>query len=777
MALYGALAPDDGAPNPLNPDAIEDGKKPSEPRPDDRDPQPGQRINLLDDPDETRVAKRILELWTEQDPYYRRQLAQTRANRLRREGHINVQVVKSQDYDRWEEWSWGPPVPHSNQASRLCRKVASHIYADPPAPHVLPASNEPVDTDGAEFAELLLADVLGDNGLNDSARGRKAFDLACTYGSVYRHLRVNPRARREPLQVEAAAGAVHVSAPFKIPAPPDPMTGQPPIDPTTGQPAMMDAPPPYQLRYVAEDGSLTDERAKAMIQWLPALEDELLPAPRVRFIPAMVEDLDRAAAVMLAGFKSISELKRMFPKKFKEMPEDQLGAMTRYRPDRIDDFIPGRGKMERDSFESMQGDNRMVFCILKYCRFGEDYPEGAYLYIAGGQVVLHRQPWAATAEDGSREPLDPPIAAMHQLDEGREGPHRAALMEIVGPGNEQRAGLLATWFEYLDRFNRRKVFVPTNSIIDADDLENPTRTYLPINPGGEPTSEQVGEFPKMGVDLYDRAGADMNHDSGLEEAAQGLEDPSVRSAKHASTIVTQVQAGLSEMRQNAERFHVRSWTIVLQLVRAFFTKPQRMTWASEDGRFLEKRWSRADLGSTKDVRLKPASMSMMTPTVKLQYITEVAPLLGLAAEEIRDLLGSGLAATIGWKEDPARMRIRRQIAEWEDGPPAGWMPVPPLPPTVTGVDPMGQPQMGPPQLQDPVLLGIWQPVPADDLPPIAQVRLNELAKCMSSVTYLRWPPEWRMAVELEFQRAQGTVQAAMAPPPMEGAPQGQGAPA
>lgn len=773
MALYGALATDDGAPNPMNPDALEDAKTPSEPRPADRDPQPNQRVNLLNEPDEQKVAKKVLELWTEQDTLYRRSLAQMRANRMRREGHINVQVVKSQDYDRWEEWSWGPPVPHSNQASRLCRKVSSHIYADPPAPHVLPASNEPVDTDSAEFGELLLADLLGENQLDDARRGREALDLACTYGSVYRHLRVDPRARKEPLQVEAAPGAVHVQAPFKIPAPPDPMTGQPPIDPTTGQPAMMDAPPPYVLRYVTADGTLTDERSQAMPQWLPGLEDELLPAARVRFLPAMVDDIDRAKAVLVACFKSIAELKAMFPQKFETVTEEELGQMLRYRPDRLDDFMPGTGKMGRDAFEQLKGDNRMVFCLLKYCRAGVDYPEGGYLYIAGGAVVLYRDAWAATMEDGAREPLEIPIAPMHQLREGREGPHRVGMMEIIGPGNEQRAALLATWFEYLDRFNRRKVFVPTNSILDADDLENPTRTYLPINPGGEPTMEQPGEFPKMGVELYDRAGADMNHDSGLEEAAQGLEDPSVRSAKHASTIVTQVQAGLSEIRQNAERYHVRSWRIMLQLVRAFFAKPQRMTWASEDGRFLEKRWSRADLGSTKDVRLKPASMSMMTPTVKLQYITEVAPLLGLQAEEIRELLGSGLAATIGWKEDPARMRIRRQIAEWEDGPPDGWTPVPPLPGAVLGVDPMGMPQMGPPQLQDPALLAIWAPVPADDLPPIAQVRLNELAKCMSSVSYLRWPPEWRQGAELEFQRAQGTVQAAMAPPPGAPAPQGQ----
>jgi hypothetical protein len=65
---------------------------------------------------------------------------------------------------------------------------------------------------------------------------------------------------------------------------------------------------------------------------------------------------------------------------------------------------------------------------------------------------------------------------------------------------------------------------------------------------------------------------------------------------------------------------------------------------------------------------------------------------------------------------------------------------------------MGQPQMVP--APDPAVMAIWEPVPADELPTVAPLRLQELAKAQSGASYQRWPPEWRAGFDAEFQRMQ-----------------------
>lgn len=764
MALTGQLA--DGVARPENPDAIVDGYAKREPGPSQFGEVPDQ--DQLDQLEPAKAAKRLNEYWKEQDQIHQRPNAQYRVNVKRRDGHVNVQVVKAKDEDRYEEWSWGPAVPHDNKAATLCRKAAGNLCADPFVGEPLPASSDPEDVDDAEFSAQVLEEQMSESGLDDENRQREAFDMASNCGSVMRYFRVEPQGRRQPVQIEAHPQAVSSAQPFAIPIPrTNPLTGQP-IPGPDGQPIVdqVPQPGPYTLRYVAEDGSLTDQRGQAKLEWVPKIVDELLPSPQWRFLPATATFIDKADALLIGCFRSIGELRRMVPKVFEGDPGDpeqgidptpkltdeKIAAMCKYRPERPDDFLPGQGKIERAALDALKGDNRLAFVLTGYWRSGGRYPSGYYICCAGDEQLLHRRTWSAKMDDGSEESLEIPGAQYLQFREGKQTKDGTGFMEILGPGNEIRAGLLGSWFEHLDRFNSAKTFIPTNSIIKAADLENPTKLYLPINPTGKPEKEEVGEFPRSGVEVYDRAGDGMDHASGLEAAAQGLEDPSVQSGKHAQTIISQVHAGLSEPRNNIIRAEIRTCRIVLQLVRAYFTKPQQMTFEGKDGRFRQKRWNRADLGNTKDVRMKAATMTMMSPEAKLQFVNELVGAGILGPDVALELMSSGLSKTLGWKDDAHRLRIRRQLADWEEGPPPDWKPVEPQ----MQRQPDGSAALMP--VPDPVLMAMWESVLADELPPVAEIRLTEIAKAMASTTYLRWPKPWRAAVDMEFQHMSGILQ-------------------
>jgi hypothetical protein len=503
---------------------------------------------------------------------------------------------------------------------------------------------------------------------------------------------------------------------------------------------------------------------------VPRIRDELLPDAHVRFLPATASYIDQADGVILGAFRSIAELKRYAPDKFAEstdpatglsvpaaIGEEEIAKMLRYRPDRPDDFLPGRGKLERSALDSLKGDNRLVFCLTQIWKSCDRYPMGAYICCGGDSVVLHRGPWSATMEDGTEEPLEINLSQYLQLREGTQTKSGIALMTILGAFNEIRGAQLGAMFEHLDRFNSRKTFVPISSMAQPADLENPTSQYIPMNPGGEPVTEQVPEYPRMAVEVYDRAGDEADHASGLEAAAQGLEDPSVQSGTHAQTIITQVHAGLSELRENYIRGEIRTCRIILQLVRAFYTKPQQLTFDGKDGRTRQRRWNRADLGSTSDVQLRAATMTMMAPAAKLAFVNELIQNGMIPPEDARELMTNNLAKTLGWKDEPHRLRIKRQLADWDEGPPEGW--VPPEPQKVV------DPATGAATLQpapDPALTAIFDNRLCDQLPDVAQVRLLELSRFMASTSYERWPPQWRTGVDMAFQQMQMIVAQAAA---------------
>ena len=164
---------------------------------------------------------------------------------------------------------------------------------------------------------------------------------------------------------------------------------------------------------------------------------------------------------------------------------------------------------------------------------------GCYFVMGGDTQVLHREQWVGETADGTVEPLDIPLDQCRQFMEGHDDPYGIGLMDLLGPENEIWNAQWGSWIEHLDRFNNRKIFVPMNSILQPKQMQQMTGTYISINAGGEPYPETIPPYPKESVDLLDRMTDQMNDESGLQQAAQGLEVPEIKSGVQANYTVEQ----------------------------------------------------------------------------------------------------------------------------------------------------------------------------------------------------------------------------------------------
>jgi len=617
--------------------------------------------------------------------------------------------------------------------------------------------------------------------------------------------------------------------------------------------------PPYVTRYVRQDGTLTDNEAEAATKYAPDIKSEVVTGRNVRPIPHTASDINEAHGVQIGVFETLGKLRRRFPDLFakyeqpeeEEEPEEEeppRAEETRergdvgpaaaaanvgrppatapttkadrksieefekkilaYEPEYADMIRPPGDKGNKNDKDDR--DNQLVWVLTTIFEQCADYEDGLYLITLADCYVAYRGPWSYRAE-GRREKLILPLAQFPQFDEGRDSFYKVGAMEIVGGANEVRTAQLAAQLDWLDKLNNQKIFLPIHSVLDPKQLQYSRATVMYMNPGGEPSYQNLPPYPRESVEMRDTMTTEMNDMIGLQETGQGLEAASVNSGKQAMTVLSQVHAAMSEPRQNIEAGYLRCCRIELQMARAFLNTPQRWHMVGDDSGYKEESWRSSDLITTADVRLKPGSLSMLSPAAKAQFTEYLFLNLQLiGADEAKEMIASNLGGVLGLQEDPFRMRIRRQIAAWSKGPPKGWLeqrqqqamqaeqqamamgpqlmppgsppPPPPGPPPVVQqqpppIDPLtglpGPPP--PPVIVDPVLASIWDARLCDAMPNIASLRTAEIAKLMSSTKYERWPPDWRAGVDAEFQRMQLAQQPIMAPPPpnTEGAPRGE----
>jgi hypothetical protein len=730
--------------------------------PEEREDEPSSLLDLAALPEgEARVAKRVVGWWTEQNKRMRRMEEEWRVNRARRRGMANVKLIK-RSLDTADYEVWAPPMLNYtpatfNKADRLCRRVCSFLFTDPPLPEAVPARDDDEARDAAETATRILQALTSDRGVDDVRTARRAFDLASTFDSGFRYHWVDPMGGgTQPVTVQAHPKATTLAQCM-------PQV----VDPATGLPYGG----PYETRYVRADGTLTPEEHATGLQrqFLPAIRTDVLYGKNVRLMPASANDIWEADAAMVGSFQRAGDLKGAFPK-LAEMPPEEFKQIVGERPDgalRCAETWQQAAIKEQDDGE----DDALVWTIVFYRKQGATEMQGVYAVVVGKDTLAHIQPWSNPNSD---EPLMIPIDQFKQFDD-EDNPYGRGLMRQLGGGNE----LLAQGFDavttHFQRTKNRHIFVPTNSIVQAKQLQSPTQTVIPTNPGGKPEYEDIPPLPQQYFQFIDTVIKELNDESGLQEVAQGVNTPSVQSGLHARQIIEQSIVAVSDLRQNTERALVRGYLIRLQLVKAFFSLPQDLRYLGDDGQYKVDRWTSADLRDVSDVRVGKGSFTQLSPPAKAQeaermFATRDASGQSLLSlQELKHLILGNVGGLIGIQDDPFRMRVKRQLATWQDGPDAeseialvqrrmAWeqlkLQSAALPPEQQQAFQQQAMQMLDAQYP---LKSPFDRLPVDEEPAVASIRHFEIARTLVSIKSQRYPAEWLQLLLNEYTAMRGAA--------------------
>lgn len=679
---------------------------------------------------DAKLAKHLIEEWKSRDEEMRPRLLSWYVNRLRRAGQRWVGLKKSQDRNEWRVYT--PPggskaPPTLGKSARLCRRLTSQMFQDPPTPEAIPATDSDEDRASAEFSSRLLQALGSEATLNNSRLARRAFSKSHTYGSGFRHWYIDPYGGGQvPKKLRAGMQSTSIEDALEV------------LTPQGPQPI-----PENMLvwRMVTPDGTFTDNENEAELIWLPAIRGEVLTGAQVRMFPATATSIDEAKAVYLLSWDTWGNLKGLYPDIIEDLPEEKQKAMVSWTPQGVDlkyllpDHLTeedvARSRTPQDGNQGDTPDHALVATLVVYLGSCFEHPDGAALRIAGPDVVLQRDPWVV-ARDDKRVILDLPVDQVKGYDEGENDPYGKGTMDFLGPGDELLASIDSSWITHFERFSNRKVFVPITSALQAKVAQSATGTYVPINPGGEPKTEDIPTFPQDSINLRDTVVANMDDESGLQLTAQGVDSPYVQSGFHAVQVIEQVLAGLSELRQNNADALERGWRIQLQLIRAFYTTPQETRFLGPDQDYKYEYWMSSDLGSTTDVRLMRGTFSMMSPAMKSSIALSMQQAQVITPYELRRFTIGSTGGLIGVQDDAHWLRVNRQISQWMKGPEEN-----------KGIDP-------------------FEVNLADTLLPVAQMRVEELSRAMAGTTYQKTSPEWRQVLDQAFQAA---MQSAFPPPP------------
>ncbi len=612
-----------------------------------------------------KVASRLVRWWTAQNERMERLQAEWRVHKARRRGLTQV-VLKKSDLDSKSFEVYAPPnvsmTPATfNKADRLCRRVTSFLFTDPPLPEAVPSRDTDEARGQAEVATRVLQDMVSEGGLDDVRTARRAFDWGCTYDCGFRHHMVDPRGGgSQPIQVQ-----VHPLAERLEQAVPEP------VDPTTGAPY----PGPYVSKYVTEAGELTTELVTPGLRrrFLPTIKTEVLTGRHVRFLPANAQDVWEADGVLLGSYQRWGDLKEQFPDTLGELSEEEVEGLMSEAP-------PGTKHLLDQDIRDLRGqeanDDALVFTLVHYRKQGGTEPRGVYAVVVGSKVLAHLQSWEHP-ETGA--PLDLPVDQFKQFEDEDHGYGRGLMRQLGGGGDLLAQGYEAV-IKHMQRLQNRRVFIPTNSILQPKQLQTPTGGAIPINPGGEPKYEEVPNMPSQYFQFIQQVTAELNDESGLQEVAQGVNTPSVQSGLHARQIIEQSIVSLSDLRQNTERALVRGYRIYLQLIQAFFTVPTVLNRVGDDNQHKVESFMGTDLMGVKDVRMSRGSFTQLSPPAKAAEAERMFamrdPVTGepmLSMQQLRHLILGNVGGLIGLQDDPHVNRVKRQLAVWRKGPTEDWL--------------------------------------------------------------------------------------------------------
>jgi hypothetical protein len=710
----------------------------------------GARLGpLLDEPDEEKVVKKVKRLRERQEKAMQRRRAVWKRNELWRDGIRWVRLDRSEDV--WEArvpygMENAPPTP--NKTDRLCRRVTATLLVDEPVPEAEPSTDSPEDLDSAEFGTRALKIEGSEAGLNFRGMMEEGIDKAHTFASSFSYFTLDPTGGgSQPKRIRAHKAAVLADG-----------RGSELVNPQTGQPG---TDPDYIDRFVAADGKITDAESEAERQWLPAIRRKVLTGKQVLFLPANAASIADALGVHITDYCTLGELKARFEKAFAKLHEDQLRKIADWEPDGADEIYPEhlRDYPRQESERGVPKDDQLVWYECVYYKSHADYPEGAYVCVAGESSLLHREVWSRdieTPEGQKKEYLELPVSQCRCLnDYTHDDPYGIGLVERLGPADEVRASVLGYQLEYLYRFGNPNVYLPIGSIVQPKQLITRTGDPIYVNPQGKPEYENTPEFPKIGTELRTSMGDEMNDETMLQQAAQGVEGKNVDSGIHAQTIVEQALVGLSQVRANAADYYKRSCRIVLQLMRVFYTTERRLKYVGEDGRYKERSWTGADLRTTRDVSIARGSFTMYTPSAKRQMaLAELGKTID--PDEYERLSSNQMSPILGTQDNPFRMKVRRELDDWTQGPDAGFeQAVQAREQAIAQAQELAQSGAADPSAIAAAIPPLPSPVkrvPADLEIRVATIRHSEIIRFMSSGKYERFAdnPKWQEVLLAEY---------------------------
>jgi hypothetical protein len=718
---------------------------------------------LLEQADPEKVRDAIVAELKAQAPKRKRNRAEWQRNTLWLKGVRGVQLRRLSE-DRNDVQLVVPLGAYSvppvmDRTDELLEKLVSHLLADPPVPNAEPATDSDADREAAEFTTRLLTVEGSESGYNNLAVVRRALRKAGVYGSGFVYARVDPQGNGwQPMTVKA-----HPMAQSEQDALLDPATG-------------MDADPSMLVeRYVTEEGALTDDATQAARQWLPKVVPEVLTGEQVVLLPETCSGVSDAEGAVLIRWTTLGQLKAQFPE-VASLPEDELRAITEWRPEDVRHarkgagigVVPARDASAGADEEGKVKDSAPCVTLCLHYRSHGRYPKGAYIVVCGSDKlpVLYREPWCGLVEtqDGAltEECLPLPLAQFRQLDDDvGDDPLGRGIVEKLGPADEVRGQIVLAWLDHLDRVNAPNTLIPLGSIITADDWNRRDGTPLYFNPQGQPTQEKIDAFPADGKEFFDRATQAQDSASGLEATAQGAESAQSQSGIAKQIVVQQSHINLATLRANTADGQERLWRIVAQLWRVFFTIPQKLKLEGDDGAYRVREWSRADLGSTRDIKIARGSFTQQSPEAKQQVLDLRLQAQALDREEYDRLSANNLRPVIGWQDNPHRLRVKRQLSAWREGPPEGWaeqqqaiqqqmqqqmqmaqqqaamtgMPPAPMQPPVDPANPFADVR------------------PVDDEPDVARIRWLELRREAAGTALEKKPEPWRGYLVAAYDRA------------------------
>lgn len=749
---------------------------------------------ILDEKDPEKVAKHVIELWTRQEPARSRRRALWKRNRWWREGRRFIRLEKKEDSNLWNAKlpygaSTSAPVP--NKTDRICRRIINTVLVDKPFPDCEPGHDTNEDREAAEFATRYLAEKGSSSDLKMHRLLRRAGDKSETFGSAFGWVQMHPNAGgHRPRQMLA-----HPQAQSKEDAL---------VDPTTGLQADEQA---LAMRHVRPDGYLTDDPADADHQWLPGPKVRTLTGLQVTMLPehASLADGD-AIGVIILDLTSLGELKALLGDEFDTLSPDDIAKVAKWRPAHVEDLLPPYTPMPDDQKytsgpkEGQYMDSQPIVAATVYYQSCAEYPLGCYAIIGGDSLVLHKEPWVAMMPDEEQgevqECLDIPLAQCRCLDDDTgDDPYGTAMAEHLGPADEIRATALGFQLEYMFRAANPIPMLPVGSIVQPGAFRTRNNEPVYVNPNGKPEWEVIPPLSQTVPDLREEMGHEIDDESGLQQAGQGVEGPTVKSGIHAQTIVQEALKALTGFKDNLGDYYVRLNQILLQLTRAYCTVPQLLTYTGKDGQYKAKEWSRVDFRSTKRVSIAQGSFTMHTLLAKQEMANTALANRVIDQDEYADMISGGISPVLGRLDNPLLMRVRNQLEAWQDGPTEEWlaakqqvdaqnaaamaayqqaaaaaqqamaMAPPVAPDRVRGgappapASPAAPVMPAPPQpLPDPP--GPFDPMlPIDDEPDAAKIRHRQLKRAMAEGRFLdqKYPDEWRQVLIAAYMHAKNAA--------------------